>query len=276
MASPTHKIATLPVVAIKLAERLNISESDVDEIVHIIKQDPSLAIRVLKVVNSSYYGMPRQVGSINQAVVLLGLNAIKSIAVVASFQKFFFAKSEYAVYARELWLHSIAVATASREVARLATDQCAEAVFLAGLTHDIGIIYQLQACPTKFAELVQFSNAHPGYCYSELEERFLGSNHESLGSMLCREWNLPEALEVTAGFHHNPTLAPRGHRTLTAIVHTAAKIAGGLPSSFVALMDEGPLSTEAVCLTGLKIDALHELSVSLPDKIDKARRMLGI
>lgn len=273
---PLRKIGTLPAVAIELVERLNDPESDVDEIINLIKQDPSLAIRVLKVVNSSYYGMPRQVGSIDQAVILLGLNAIKSITVVASFEKFFFAKSECAAYAKGLWRYSVAVATASREVARIAKVACPEAAFLAGLTHDIGIIYQLQAFPSEFTEMVQFSGAHPGQSYCELEARFLESNHQLLGAVLCREWNLPESLEVTAGFHHDPTHAPGGHRTLATIIHVAAKIIAPWTASILSFMDEAPPSPDVACRLALEADALEALAESLPDKIEQSQGMLGL
>src|SRR5690349_2846614 len=143
-------IATLPEVTARIVATVEDPRSTASQLHKIIAHDPALVTRILKVVNSSFYGLPGQIGSVERAIVLLGLNAVKNIAVAASLgQLFRGAKLCEGYTAKDLWTHCIAVAVTARELARQLKLPIADEAFLAGLIHDIGILVSLHVQPDK-------------------------------------------------------------------------------------------------------------------------------
>src|SRR5215471_8364863 len=138
-------LATLPEVTVRIIKTVEDPRSSAAQLHAIIAHDPALVTRILKVVNSSFYGLPGQIGSIERAIVLLGLNAVKNIAVAASLGQLFRGATLCDGFtAKDLWSHCIAVAVAAREMARLMKAPIADEAFLAGMIHDIGILVSLQ------------------------------------------------------------------------------------------------------------------------------------
>src|SRR6185437_5911280 len=146
----TSTIATLPEVTAKIITTVEDPRSTASKLHQIIAHDPALVTRILKVVNSAFYGLPGQIGSVERAIVLLGLNAIKNIAVAASLgQLFRGVKLTDNFTAKDLWTHCIAVGVTARELARQMKVPIADEAFLAGLIHDTGILVGLQVWPEK-------------------------------------------------------------------------------------------------------------------------------
>src|SRR6266542_2667408 len=134
--------------ALKKVTTLEDPRSTAASLHKIVAHDPALATRILKVVNSAFYGLPGQIGSIDRAIVLLGLNAVKNIAVAASLgQLFRGVKLCQGFTAKDLWTHCIAVGVAARELARQMKVPIAEEAFLAGMIHDVGMLVSLQVWP---------------------------------------------------------------------------------------------------------------------------------
>src|SRR4051812_32849551 len=147
-------IATLPEVTARIVSTVEDPKSTAAQLHKIVAHDPALVTRILKVVNSSFYGLPGQIGSVDRAIVLLGLNAVKNIAVAASLgQLFRGAKLSENFSAKDLWKHCVAVAVASREMARQMKLQVAEEAFLAGMIHDIGLLVSLQQSPEQLRQV---------------------------------------------------------------------------------------------------------------------------
>jgi HD-like signal output (HDOD) protein len=139
-------IATLPEITLKIVELVENPKSTAQDLHKVISNDPALCTRILKVVNSSFYGLPGQIGSINRAIVMLGLNAVKNIAIAASLAKLFRGGDLTPTFsARELWTHSNVTAAAAKMVANTLRLGLADEAFLAGLIHDIGLMVEMQA-----------------------------------------------------------------------------------------------------------------------------------
>ena len=264
-------IATLPEVTLKIIELVENPDSTAQDLNKIISHDPALGARILKVVNSAFYGLPGQIGSINRAIVLLGLNAVKNIAIAASLTKLFRGgKICEGFDARALWDHCIATATASRLLADKAKLGKGDEAFLAGLIHDIGIMVEIQARRTDFAETV--ARAAAGGCtFREAEAATLGATHEQFGSALCKLWKFPESFQHVAGFHHEPTLLPEGARQLAILVHVADHLGKRLGIGFSGDV-EGDAADPAL-LAELKLTEadLDEVAAALPDAIAEAQ-----
>ena len=148
-------IATLPEITVKIIEMVEDPKSTAQKLHEVISQDPALCSRILKVVNSSFYGLPGQIGSINRAIVMLGLNAVKNIAIAASLVKLFRGGDLVpGLSAKDLWDHCTLVASCSKLLSNQLKLGLGDEAYLAGLVHDIGIVVELQYDRTKLVEAI--------------------------------------------------------------------------------------------------------------------------
>src|SRR5262245_8051794 len=149
-------IATLPEITLRIVELVENPKSTAQDLHKVIANDPALCSRILKVVNSSFYGLPGQIGSINRAIVMLGLNAVKNIAIAASLAKLFRGGDLTPNFsARDLWTHSNVTAAAAKVVANNLKIGLSDEAFLAGLIHDIGIMVEMQYDRNKLIEVLR-------------------------------------------------------------------------------------------------------------------------
>ena len=146
-------IATLPEVTHKVIAIVENANSSASDLHRVVSHDPAMISRILKVVNSAFYGLPGQIASLERAIILLGLNAVKNIAVAASLGQLFKGTKLCDAYsAKDLWLHCVTVAVTARDLARNMGISLADEAFLAGMIHDIGLLVSLQIYPQKLKE----------------------------------------------------------------------------------------------------------------------------
>lgn len=265
-------IATLPEVTMKIIKLVEDPESTAQDLNKVISNDPALGARILKVVNSAFYGLPGQIGSINRAIVLLGLNAVKNIAIAASLSKLFRGGKIAANFdARELWTHSIATAAATRLLSNKCGLGLPDEAFLAGLIHDIGIMVEIQARRPKFIEALEMVEAQ-GCSLREAEFACIGATHEMFGAGLCKLWKFPVSFQYVTGFHHHPLdLAPK-NRTLASLVHVADHVTGKLKLGFSHDINlEDGVSTDILRQLNLTPADIEEICLQLPDAMDEAQ-----
>ena len=151
------EIATLPEVTIRIIEIVEDDKSTARDLHDVIKNDPALSVKILKVVNSAFYGLPGQVASVDRAIMMLGLSAVKNIAIAASIARLFKGKRISEQFsAADLWRHGLSVAVAGKCIAKLSPNPALrDEIFLAGLIHDLGTLVERQSFPEKFAEVIQ-------------------------------------------------------------------------------------------------------------------------
>lgn len=230
-------IATLPEITLRIIELVEDPSSTAQDLNNIIANDPALCSRILKVVNSAFYGLPRQIGSINRAVVLLGLNAVKNIAIAASLTKLFRGGDLCPQFsARELWIHSIATAAGSKLICDELKLGLPDEAFLAGLIHDIGIMVEVQTVRDQLVQVfsrMQFDDdGKPQNDMREIERQICGADHCAFGAGLCESWKFPKSFAYVAGQHHSPRDLPDGSRLLTSIVYVADRLSSDLGYGF--------------------------------------------
>ena len=218
IAEVSH-IATLPEVTLKIIQLVDDPDSTAQDLNQIISNDPALGARILKVVNSAFYGLPGQIGSINRAIVLLGLNAVKNIAIAASLAKLFRGGRICPGFdARDLWTHCVGVASATRLLSDKAGLRLPDEAFLAGLIHDLGIMVEVQARRAKFVEVIDSLSGSEDRTLRTAESEALGANHEQFGAGLCKQWKFPVSFQYVTGFHHHPWDLQDNRSTLTELV----------------------------------------------------------
>ena len=214
-------IATLPQVTSQIIKIVEDPKSTAQQLNKVVVHDPALVTRILKVVNSAFYGLPGQIGSIERAIVILGLNGVKNTAVAASLGQLFRAAELCEGFtAKDLWTHCMGVAVIARDLARNMKLSLADEAFLAGLIHDVGLLVQLQLYPEKLREVCNAARREEvDFC--ELERRIIGLDHQQLGMGLAELWKFPRACQLVAGYHHQPQALADQSRHLVGLVHVA-------------------------------------------------------
>ena len=270
-------LATLPETVAKITEVVEDPESSPQDLNAVVQGDPSLSAKILQVINSAFYGMPGQVADIDRAVVLLGMKAVKNIAVAASIGPVFHAEPVPGLFdAKALWRHSIAVAVASRRIYSLMGNRLgADEMFLAGLVHDIGLVVERQVFTKELAEVCRCCQAGEGTLL-ELEERVIGATHEDLGAGLAERWRFPPQLRAVAGAHHSPDEADEGVRPMLHILHAADLLCS--ESDYGLGLAVSTDETSHDCLRELKIDDAQRDNIcdQIGIGIFEARSVLGL
>jgi HD-like signal output (HDOD) protein len=272
-------IATLPEITLRIVELVEDPKSTAQDLHKVIANDPALCARILKVVNSAFYGLPGQIASINRAIVLLGLNAVKNIAIAASLAKLFRGGQLAPSFnARDLWLHSMATAAASKAIADSLKLGLADEAFLAGLIHDIGIVVEIQYDRHKLVEVVGRVQPNdegvPAADMLAAETEIFGANHQDFGRGLCEKWKFPKSFVNVTGFHHNPMALPADSRTLASVVCVADRLAAELPGAFRIDLPSTAIPPEVLETLRLSTTAVDEIRARLPETVDTVTKML--
>ncbi|MBI5058320.1 HDOD domain-containing protein [candidate division KSB1 bacterium] len=197
-------LPTLPHVAVELLRQSERAETSLSEIALLVEKDPSIATRLLKLVNSSYFGLRREVASVHQALMLVGLNNLRSLVLSTSVMDLFDQKGQVGQLDRgDLWKHCIATAITARAIAKDTRMMDPEVAFTAGLIHDIGKVIVDRYLHPEFVEIVALMEQQ-SCTMRQAEGEILGVTHPEIGLHLTTHWNLPEVLRECVAYHHSP------------------------------------------------------------------------
>lgn len=271
--SEISHIATLPEITMQIINLVEDTSSTAQDLHTVISNDPALCSRILKVVNSSFYGLPGQVSSINRAIVMLGLNAVKNIAIAASLAKLFRGGDLTPQFsAKMLWSHSNATAIGSKMIANDLSLGLGDEAYLSGLIHDIGMMLEMQYDRNQLINVVSRTGPDgagvPANDMLEVELGVFGATHEDFGRGLCTQWKFPAAFAAVCGFHHDPMSAPAEHRRLVCLVNAADRLAARVGSGYRLDL----ISTE---ITGDVLDELGLTSEMIEDLVPRIDEALG-
>jgi putative nucleotidyltransferase with HDIG domain len=208
-------LPALPSVVLDLISAFGRDDIDVTTLADKMSMDQGMAAKILRIANSSFYGLPAKVKTVRQAVLVLGFDNARALAVASSVNHRFGAAHE--ARDAEYWRHSIATALCARSLARHAgLDH--DAAFIAGLLHDIGRLVLAVTFPVEYARVLDAcaaDEATPG----EAELRILGVDHERVGQMLADAWKFPPVIQRAIGNHHTPAGADLAD--IPGVVHAA-------------------------------------------------------
>lgn len=268
-------IATLPEVTVKIIEIVEDPNSTARDLHNVIKNDPALSAKVLKVVNSAFYGLPGQIGSVDRAIVLLGMSAVKNIAVAASIARLFkTGRVSDQFTAKDLWRHSVGVGVAARLIAKAAGHPAGlDEIFLAGLIHDIGILVERQAYPDKLVEAANRCAAGEG-SFRQLEQLVIGADHQAFGDALTTKWKFPRHLRAAVGFHHAPETLSAELQKLGYTVYVADVLCCQQQIGFYHSADSLELTDAVLEAAGIDQAKLGEVAAKLEEELEEAQNML--
>lgn len=202
-----NDMKTLPHVAIRVAQMVKSESATMQEFEEIIRLDPVLVTRLLRLVNSPYFGLVNQVTSISKAVVFIGMKHLRNLVAVEGLRKLYRddGKIPEGIFSRKnLWIHSATVAVLAQMIARRIFGEDGEDVFLAAIMHDIGLIIEDQLVGQDlrqvFSQYLMNNSAQP---ITVFEDTTIGTNHAKIGRLLAAEWHLPDEVIEAIRFHHN-------------------------------------------------------------------------
>jgi len=268
-------IATLPEVTIKIIEIVEDPKSTARDLHEVIKNDPALSVKVLKVVNSAFYGLPGQVASVDRAIILLGLSAVKNIAIAASIARLFKGRRISERFsAADLWRHSVAVAVSARTMARLSPHPVmSDEVFVAGLIHDIGTLVERQVFPDQFAEVINRCE-RANIDFLECERQVIGADHQAFGVGLTSKWKFPRHLRAAVGFHHNPEALSVELRNIATLIHLADVLCCQEKIGFYLTAQHSVVTEDMLDTLGITYEQFDELRSTLTDQVTEAEATL--
>lgn len=198
----------LPAVVSRILQTVNDPNSSAEELNRLISMDQGLASKVLRIVNSAYYGFPKRISTITHAVVILGYNTVRNLVLgVSAFGQIGQKSMPYGLNRNAFWEHSVATAVASCLVAqhRLGRMRNAkEEAFIGGLLHDIGALFLDSYFPVQYAVTMAFA-AREKKTSDEAESMVLGLDHLMVGRRIAYHWNFPNHLVAMIGEHHRPS-----------------------------------------------------------------------
>ncbi len=195
-----EELSSLPQTLVEVLRVAKDETSSAQDLADVLKRDPSLTTKILRVVNSPFFGARREIISVRQAVVTLGIRAVTAVALSTSIYDLT-GKWQTSIDRLRFWRHSLEVAVGARMLAEAAAYTSAEEAFVSGLLHDIGLLVLEKSFPEQFNRICQ--QAKSGETIVELEENTWGTNHAQVARFLLEQWNLPVTICEAVGRHHS-------------------------------------------------------------------------
>jgi two-component system cell cycle response regulator len=221
----SDRLPTLPAVALKILELARKEDLTVSDMEAVISADPPLSAKVLQLINSPFYSLPRKVTSVRQAISLLGTNSVKNLALGFSLVRSNSRTKPAGFDYPGFWKKSIIGAVSGKLLARGVPGVSGEDCFFLGLLQDIGVLALNQVTPRRYLAVLRAKRERQ-LSLEEAEREVLGLDHAEAGSLLLDNWGLPEVFQLPIRYHHEPErLGNPGLLPLARLLATSAAIA---------------------------------------------------
>lgn len=265
-------IKTLPHVVTNLSRLIADENSTMKDFEDVIKMDPILVVRLLRLVNSPFYGLVQRVDSIGRAVAYLGMKNLHNLAVTDALKNIFKQQGKSDAFSKEkLWLHCAAVSICAKMVAERIFETNGDDAYLCGILHDFGLIVESQVDPDNFiaaCEACQNGDSLPQH-----EQEHLGTDHCKIGYLLTIDWEMPETIQEAIRDHHLES-GDYEPSSLTGILQISEYITGQL--GYTALIGiTQQLPSHLVAHMQENMDEYKVLIDDLPEEMSNAQDLYG-
>jgi putative nucleotidyltransferase with HDIG domain len=261
---------------LEICQKPNAQPSDLNKVISL---DPVLLARVMKLINSAYYALPQEVTSLVRAIIMLGLNTVKNLAlstaILGSLNK---SHTSSAVLNLDgFWLHSLCVGVMAKQLARLrgVPPQEQETYFFCGLLHDIGKVPLNNRVPEDYLTALQASWENR-LALVQAEALTLDFTHTDAGSLIIRTWQLSEDIQDVVAFHHTPLDYRGNHRDLVYTVLIADYFSNIMEIGFSGNRYPSPPPAEVYRTLGLTWSQVEDLEPVVRDEIERAKVFLKL
>jgi len=274
------QLPSLPAVVWEVMRLANDPDSNAKDFEDYISKDQALTAKLLKLVNSSFYGLPNKMTTISRSIVVLGYKTLKSVVMAASTSKLLDRQLQLYGYGKGgLWMHSIACAGVTRHLAKTVFklgSEIAEEAFVAGLLHDIGKIIISPVLTENVHEFESYIDLHQGCSMIAAEAAVAGIDHAEAGKLMMQKWKLSERLTQSIADHHNSSESQAGHTRLNQIVELGDLLCLQLG---LGLADNYPWRTEVpdelLLSLGLSKDDLVQISAEVVGLEEDIQALMG-
>ena len=220
----TQSIIGLPTIPTDITQMIGLIENpgtSAKDVSQLISTDQALTAKILKLANSAFYGFPRGISTVNQAVVVLGFETVKSLGLsVSVLERFAVGEVTSSFDRQKFWEHSISCGVAARLLAEKYNYNIRSEAFSCGILHDLGKLVLSQYFADEFNQVLSVSEDDCVHI-SLAEERVLGVTHTDIGRWLAEKWNLPSRLTSAIAYHHYPSRSVGSDSQLPALIHLA-------------------------------------------------------
>ena len=259
LIAEVDKLVSLPDIYYRLEEAIVDPCSTTDRIADLLRSDPDLCARMLRMANSAFYSFPTKIETIERSISVIGLRQIRELVLVTSVVRAFEGIPEELVNMATFWEHSVAVGIMARSLGERARIPKADGFYIPGLLHDIGRLVMYLKLPGLTNELLAERDATACSIF-QLERNLLGYSHTEIGARLLESWKLPQSIWEPVATHHNPTNSGEFSAAACAIHIADAWVntnrAGSTGSCFLLEMDQGALQS-----MGIDIAELHQIGL---------------
>lgn len=254
-----------------LASRADCSPKD---LVRVVEQDPVMTMKILKLVNSAYFGLSRPINSINHGVIFIGINTIKNLALTIAAMGMLPSRNDAGLDMNQFLLHSLGVAGLSKRLASYmgVPEKEGSDYFISGLLHDFGKVVLAQFKAQDFAKALQLAadGSRPLYL---CEQEVLGMDHAEIGGMLAESWKLPTPLTLSIRYHHLDHELPDNR--LRDLVHAANQLVHGAGFGASGNVCREALPPGIQARLGMSLDELGQALGDIRAEMDKARAFIS-
>lgn len=214
----TDVVPSVPSLYLELMDLINSEDTSIPEIGTLVAKDVGMTVKLLQVVNSSFFGLRREILTAEDAAVILGVEAIKAMVLSQQAFQAFSSKNIAVDYVNSLWQHSVTTASFARCIARLekADKRTVDIAFTAGMLHDVGKLVLMDLLPEQYEQYL-IALKKDSLDVNVIERMIFGATHAEVGAFLLRKWGLSDEIVEPVMFHHDPTAIRSTFGALTAV-----------------------------------------------------------
>ncbi len=260
-----------PVIIQKLQTRIVEENVYNKELAEIIETDPSFTARILRLVNSPFYGFAGKINSVEEAITMLGFNTVHQLLLTTSMLNTIKVQNK-AVDLNKFWLHSFGVGVITKHLLYKANNDIRNEGFMCGILHDIGRIIYMKTDADRF---ISFYTKENNVTDTDSELDYFGINHQELGKTLAEKWNFPNSISTAIAYHHLPD-STKDHRLLTSAVHIADIICHALnvgDSYSYYITDFSSMAWREINVNMAELESILKQALI---EIDKSKHLMGV
>ncbi len=266
------ELVSLPEITMRINEMVNDPDCNINSIGKLISQDPALAVRLLGIANSPFYGLSTEVSTVTRAISVLGINKIRDIVLSTSAAKAFDGIPVDIIAVDDFWQHSLYCGVLGQTLAK-ETSLEADAIFIAGLLHDVGQLILFSRFPQEMHEII-LSTIEGGTAMTMMEAEFkrLQTDHTQIGAELARSWHLPAHIEAVIRWHHTPGQVDV-HQQEVALIYIANTVAQMLDFDIDSIMNKLDIADDIWTMAGVTREQIPHAIETASEQLDELRQL---
>lgn len=209
VVSQIESLPSLPSLYAEIMDEINSEEASIEKIGKIVSKDLGMTTKVLQLVNSSFFGIPRHISNPEQAIIFLGLDTMKGLVLMVEVFSMFDKAKLTGFLITKVWDHSVMTGAIAKEIAKVENidKKLVDNAFIAGLIHDLGKLVLAENLPDEYKRVLECVQ-HQNIPFFEAENQIMGTTHAEVGGCLLGLWGLSDSIVEAVMFHHNPSNCP--------------------------------------------------------------------